>query len=72
MLCYEHSTKWIMTVYTGHPELFVFIDETGSDRRDCMRYSLRGKPAVSDKLLWRGQRASAIYAKSMEEYSTAM
>ena len=58
-----------MTVYNGHPEMFVFVDETGSDRRDCMRrfgYSVRGKPAVSEKLLWRGQRASAICAISME------
>ena len=56
-----------MTVYSGHPELFVFIDETGSDKRDCMHrfgYSLRGKPAVSENLLWRGQRVSAICAIS--------
>ena len=58
-----------VSVYKGHPELFVFIDETGSDRRDCMRkfgYSLRGKPAIVQKLLWRGQRVSAICAISLE------
>ena len=41
-------------VYRGHPELFVFVDETGADRRDCMRkfgYSLRGIPARAQKLL---------------------
>ena len=34
-----------MQVYKGHPEFFVFIDETGADRQDSMRrfgYSLRG------------------------------
>jgi len=54
-----------ISVYKGHPELFVFIDETGADRRDAMRkfaYSLRGKPAVAKKLLVRGHRVSAIVA----------
>ena len=37
-----------MEVHKGHPELLVFVDETGTDRRDSMRrfgYSVRGKPA---------------------------
>ena len=25
-------------VYRGHPELLVFVDETGADRCDCMRH----------------------------------
>ena len=52
-----------MSVYKGHPEMFVFVDEMGSDKRDTMRkfaYSLRGKPAFSRKLLVRGKRVSAI------------
>lgn len=56
-----------MQVFHGHPEMLVFVDETGADRRNCMRrfgYSLRGKPAVSRKLLVRGQRVSAIAAMS--------
>ena len=56
-----------MQVYSGHPELLVFIDETGADNRDCMRrfgYSLCGKPARAQKLLWRGNRVSAIVAMS--------
>ena len=39
-----------------NPEMYVFVDETGSDRRDAMRrfgYSLRGKPAKSQKLFVR-------------------
>ena len=57
-----------MQVYKGHPQFFVFIDETGADRRDCMRrfgYSLRGKPARAQKLLWHGQHVSAIAVISM-------
>lgn len=56
-----------MQVYRGHPEMLVFVDETGADRRDCMRkfgYSLRGKPARAHKLLWRGQRVNALTAMS--------
>ncbi len=56
-----------MSIYKGHPEFFVFVDETGTDRRDRMRrfgYSLRGKPAVASKLLVRGQRVSAIVGMS--------
>ncbi len=48
--------------------MLIFLDETGSDRRDCMRkygYSLRGKPLVSHRLLIRGQRISAIAFMSM-------
>lgn len=56
-----------MQVYSGHPEMLVFVDVTGADRRDCMRrfgYSLRGVPARVQKLLWRGQRVSALTAMS--------
>ena len=52
-----------MSIFRGHPDMLVFVDETGTDRRDCMRrfgYSLRGRPAVSGNLLVRGQRVSAI------------
>ena len=43
-----------MSVFSGFPEMFIFIDETGADRRNCMRrfgYSIRGKPAVLKKIL---------------------
>ena len=52
-----------MSIYQGHPELFVFVDETGTDRRDIMRkfaYSIRGKPATVSKLMVRGQRVSDV------------
>ena len=43
--------------------MFVFLDETGCDRRDALRkfgYSLRGYQARSIKLLSKGKRFSAI------------
>lgn len=43
--------------------MLVFIDETGTDRRDSLRrygYSLRGKTPRSSKLLCRGKHISAI------------
>lgn len=58
-----------MSVYKGHPELMVFVDETGADRRDCMRrfgYCLKGKPSKVQKLLWRGARVSTIAAISYD------
>ena len=53
------------TIDVSHysPDMFVFIDETGADRRNTLRkygYSLRGKPATKKALLVRGERVSAI------------
>ena len=56
-----------MQIFNGHPEMLIFVDETGADRRNCLRrfgYSIRGKPPVSKKLLVRGQRVNAIAAIS--------
>ena len=56
-----------ISVYSGYPEFFIFIDETGADRGDSMRkfaYCLRGKPAMVRKLLKRGQHVSAIVGMS--------
>ena len=47
------------------PSILVFVDETGTDMRDNMRkyeYGARGKPIVSHKRAFRGQRVSAIVA----------
>lgn len=55
-----------MYVFYGHPEMLVFVDETGADRRNCLRrfgYSLRCRPAISKKLLVHG-RVSAITSMS--------
>ena len=58
-----------MSLYQGHPELLVFVDETRTDRRDTMRnfaYSIRGQPAVVSKFTVRGQRVSAIVGISCD------
>jgi len=55
--------KFACDVASYEPEMLVFLDETGCDRRNSLRkygYSLRGKPAMSKKLLVRGERVSAI------------
>ena len=47
--------------------MFIFLDETGTDRRDTMRkygYSWWGRPAVAQKLLVRGQHLSSVATMS--------
>ena len=50
-------------------EMLVFLDESGTDRRDALRqygYSLRGKPAKALSMLPRGNHFSAIAAMCSE------
>ena len=57
----EHTFRSTVSIYK--PPMLVFLDETGTDRRDAMRrfgYSLRGKPARTHKLLVRGKHLTAI------------
>ena len=57
------------SVYTFTTEMFVWIDESGSDSKDQLRrygYALRGEWAVCRKLLVRGRRVSAIAAVSSQ------
>ena len=59
--------KYIIDVSVYSPDMFVFVDETGADRRNKLRryaYSLRGRPAVNNTLLVRGERVSAISCMS--------
>lgn len=54
-----------ISVFVNHPELFVFVDEMGSDRRDQRRkfaYSLRGRTPTARRLLFRGEHITAIAA----------
>ena len=60
-------TQYIIDVSLLEPDMFIFIDETGADRRDTLRkygYSLRGKPIRSQKLIFRGERLSTLGAMS--------
>ena len=45
------------------PEMLIFVDETGSDKHTALRkygYTLKGRQAVSEKLLVKGKWYSAI------------
>ena len=51
-----------------NPDMFIFIDETRTSRRDAIRKYrciLRGKPVKAQKLLVRGEHLSAIGAMTM-------
>ena len=64
----ELRAQFLSDISVYSPDMLLFIDETGCDRRDAMRkfgYSLIGKPAYSHKLL-RGKRFSAIGILSTE------
>ena len=61
-------SMYISEVSIYDPEMLIFLDETGSDRRASIRrygYSLRGRPLVCEKLFVRGKRVSAIAFMSM-------
>ena len=50
-------------------EMFVWVDETGCDKRDQVRkygYALRGERPVFHRFLNRGARLSAIVAMTCE------
>ena len=56
-----------VSLYT--PEMCLFVDETGADRRDSLRkygYGIRGKPPKSCQLLVQGEHISTIAAMSCE------
>ena len=47
--------------------MFVFVDESGADRRNILRkygFSIQGKPATYQTLFGRGTRVSAIACMS--------
>ena len=51
-----------------NPNMFVWLDETGSDRRDSIRkfgYGMRGMRVATCRLLSRGQRVNVIAAMAL-------
>ena len=61
--------QFILDVSVYSASMFIFVDETGADRRSCLRkygYSLRGRPACKNTLHFRGKRVSAISCMSVE------
>ena len=62
-------TQFASDVSLYSTEMLVFLDETGTDRRDSCRkkgYTLRGKPARAQRLLVRGEHISALCLMSIE------
>ena len=60
---YQLRNDFISDVSIYQRHMLVFVDETGTDRRECLRkyaYSLRGKTPQCSKMLVRGQRISVI------------
>ncbi len=65
----DYRARFMSEVFNYRKEMFVFIDETGSDRRDHIRkygYALMGQPPVYHRWLVRGQRTTAIAAISCD------
>ena len=65
----ELRSSFVASVYIFPTEMFVWIDESGSDSKDQLRrygYALRGKRAVYRKLLVRGRHVSAVAAISSQ------
>ena len=61
--------KFMEDVSLFNPEMFVFIDESGADRRDCLRkfgYQLRGKPPQALQFFNRGKHITAVAAMSVQ------
>ena len=65
----ELRAAYMASVYVFMEDMFVWVDESGSDSKDQLRqygYALRGERAVCRKLLVRGKRVSAIAGLSTE------
>ena len=55
--------KFASDVSLYNLDMLIFLDETGTDRRDSLRtkgYSIRGKPVQKQNLLVRGEHVSAM------------
>jgi transposase len=53
--------QFVLDVSLHNRDTLLFVDETGTDRKDAIRkygYSLRGKPLKAQKLLVRGEHIS--------------
>ena len=65
----DARAQYLLEVGIYKPDMLVFVDESGTDRRDAMRrfgYSLRGRPCIAKSLLVRGKRVSAIAALAVD------
>lgn len=68
--CMDFRASFIADICCYSKEMIVWVDETGSDKRNLLRqygYSLRGERAVCPRMLVRGKRVSTIAAMSLTE-----
>jgi len=68
--CYALRGAFLSQCSLLKPAMFVWVDETGTDRRDNIRkfgYSLRGMTPVSHRFLSRVKRINVIAAMSLTE-----
>ena len=59
----QYRSAFMSQVLVFQPDMFVWVDETGCDRRDHVRrygYALRGQRPVYHRFLEQGKRVSAI------------
>lgn len=60
--------QYLLDIQEYNPEMIIFLDETGCDKRDAARrygYSMRGIPMQNHTMLVRGERVSAIAIMSL-------
>ena len=65
----EYRGAFMADVLQYRKEMFVFVDETGSNSRDCARkfgYAFRGEAPVYKRWLVKGRRISAIAAITVD------
>ena len=65
----QSRAKFMAEISIYDPSMFVWIDETGCDQRNCRRkysYSIRGITPQDHRILVRGTRYSAIGIMSLE------
>ena len=68
--CYALCGAFLSQCYLLKPAMFIWVDETGTDRRDNIRkfgYSLRGITPASHRFLSHGKRINVIAAMSLTE-----
>lgn len=49
--CEDTRARYLLEVEIYKPDMLVFVDESGADRKDAMRrfgYSLRGRPCIAN------------------------
>lgn len=67
--CYSLRGMYIAHTFNFDVNMFVWLDETGTDRRDQLRkygYALRGVTPTYHRLLCRGERLNAIATMSVQ------